>query len=174
MFDPIVVTFDNGVRVVLNPNDIVTGEIFFSAASPGGSSLVADADVVDALFADEIVTASGVGDFNAAELAQIVAGTDTELTAYLTPYREGFGGSAATVDAETLLQLVRLYMTAPRIDQVALDQVVASYGAVVSDPSLDPGAAGEDALLDVRYDGEPRYTLLPSASEFATLDLDGV
>ena len=174
LFDPIVVTFGNGVRVVLNPNDIVTGEIFVSAASPGGSSLVADADVVDALFADEIVTASGVGDFNAAELAQIVAGTDIELTAYLSPYREGFGGSTAAADVETLLQLLRLYMTAPRVDRVALDQVVASYGAVVSDPSLDPAAARDDALLDVRYDAEPRYTLLPSPSEFATLDVDGV
>ncbi|MEZ5297496.1 MAG: insulinase family protein [Ilumatobacteraceae bacterium] len=173
-FDPVELIYPNGVRVRLNPNDIVTGQIYLQASSPGGTSLVADDDVVDAMYAADIVTTSGVGEFNQAELTQILTGTDVEVGAYLTPYDENFLGSAATSDAETMFQLLNLYMTSSRVDQVALNQVIAAERPVVADPSIDPGAAENDALVDTRYDDEPRYTVLPTVAEFDTLDLVGV
>jgi zinc protease len=173
-FDPIELTYPNGVRVRLNPNQIVTGQVYLQAVSPGGTSLVADDDVVDAQYAADITTTSGVADFNQAELDQIFTGDDVEVGAFLSPYDENFLGSAATTDVESMFQLLHLYMTAPRFDQVALNQTVAAERPVVADPSIDPGAAENDALVDLRYDGEPRYTVLPSEADFATLDLDGV
>ena len=88
----------------------------FQAASPGGSSLVDDGDVVDALFAADVVTTGGVGDFNESDLEQMLADRDVSLTASITPYVDGFAGGAATSDLETLFQLVNLYMTKPRFD----------------------------------------------------------
>jgi zinc protease len=173
-FDPIELTYPNGVRVRLNPNQIVTGQVYLQAASPGGTSLVADGDVVDAQYTADITTTSGVGEFNQAELDQILTGDDVEVGAHLSPYDENFLGSAATADVESMFQLLHLYMTAPRFDQVALNQTVAAERPAVVDPSIDPGAAENDALVDLRYDGEPRYTVLPAEEEFATLDLDGV
>ena len=173
-FDPIELTYPNGVRVRLNPNEIVTGQIYFQGSSPGGSSLVDDDDVVDALYAADIVTTSGVAEFNQAELSQILTGTDVEVGASVSPYTENFLGSAATVDAETMFQLLHLYMTAPRVDQVAVDQLIAAERPVVADPSIDPGAAENDALVDTRYEDELRYTVLPPLEEFDTLDVDGV
>ena len=111
------------MRVILNTNTIVEGQVFFQASSPGGSSLVADDDVVDGLYAADIVTTSGVADFNQAELAQIVAGDDVEVQAWITPYLENFAGSAATADVEVLMQMLHLYMTEPRFDPVALRQL---------------------------------------------------
>ena len=46
---PTMLTFANGARVVLNPTDIAANDIYFAATSPGGLSLVADADVPEAL-----------------------------------------------------------------------------------------------------------------------------
>ena len=172
-FDPIELVYPNGVRVRLNPNDIVTGQIYLQASSPGGSSLVAD-DVVDSLYAADIVTTSGVAGFNQAELDQILSGTDVEVGAYIDPYTENFLGSVATSDTETMFQLLHLYMTAPRVDQVAINQLVAAERPVVADPSIDPAAAENDALVDTRYDDEPRYTVLPSVDAFDTLDAAGV
>ncbi len=160
--------------MILNSNTIVEGQVFFQAGSPGGSSLVADEDVVDALYAADIVTSGGVADFNQAELDQIVAGRDVDVGAWLTPYRENFGGSAATVDVEVLLQLLNQYMTRPRFDPVALAQLRNLVGPSVDDPGSSPGLAGFDALLDARYPGESRYAALPTPDQFATLDLDGV
>jgi zinc protease len=174
LFDPIEIVYPNGARVYLNTNTIAEGRVFFQAGSPGGSSLVPDDDVVDALYAADIVTSGGVADFNQAELEQIVAGSDVELGAWITPYLENFGGSAATVDLEVLMQLLHLYMTEPRFDPVALDQLRNQVGPVVEDPSTSPGIASADALLDARYPGELRYASLPTPEQFATLDLDGV
>jgi zinc protease len=174
LFDPLRLEFANGVTVIVNTNGIVEGQVFMQGASRGGLSLVADADVVDALYATEIVTSSGVGDFDAAELDRILAGADVSFDAWLQPYSEHVGGVAATADLEVLLQLIHLAMTEPRADEVALRQVQSRYGPTVDDPSLDPGLVVSDTLLDARYPDELRYAVLPTPEQFATLDLEGV
>jgi zinc protease len=173
-FDPIEITFPNGAKVIATSNDIVQGQVAFQAASPGGSSLIADDDVVDALFAADVVTTGGVGEFNQSDLDQMLADRDVNVSASIQPYIDSFAGGAATSDLETLFQLVNLYMTKPRFDPIALSQVQRNYGPVVDDPSTDPDAAGIDTLLDLRYSNQPRYTILPTPDAFATLDLDGV
>ncbi|MDH5521486.1 MAG: insulinase family protein, partial [Acidimicrobiia bacterium] len=174
LFDPVEIVYPNGVRVILNTNTIVEGQVFFQASSPGGSSLVADEDVVDALYAADIVTSSGLGEYNQAELAQILAGDDVEVGAWITPYLENFAGSAANADIEVLLQMLHLYMTQPRFDPVALSQLRSQLGPAIDDPASSPGLAGDDALLDARYPGELRYASLPTPEQFDTLDLVGV
>ncbi len=172
--DPVEIVYPNGVRVILNSNTIVEGQVYFQASSPGGSSLVADEDVVDALYAADIVTTGGVADFNQSELDQLLAGKDLAVDAWITPYLDNFAGSAATADIEALLQLLHLYMTEPRFDPVALGQLRSQLGPTIADPASSPDATGNDALLDARYPGELRYAVLPTADEFDTLDLGGV
>jgi zinc protease len=174
IFDPIEYTYPNGARVVLVPNDIAQGEVFLQASSPGGTSMVPVADIVDALFATEVVAASGAGEFGSADLEQIVSGFDVELTPELTTYREGWWGRAASGDAEALLALLNLRMSATTVDPVALRQTVQYYQPIVDDPSNDPGLAGTDALNEARYGDAPHYDVLPDPDEFATLDADGV
>jgi zinc protease len=174
LFDPVEMVFPNGVTVIVNSNPIVEGRVFLQAASPGGSSLVDDADVVDALYAAEVVRTGGVADFNQAEVDEILAGQEVELNARITPYREHFDGAAATADLESLFQLIHLSMTDPRFDEVALGQTRRQEQPLVDDPGSDPAIAGDDALVDVRYGGELRYTVIPDAADFASLDLAGI
>jgi zinc protease len=173
-FDPVELVFPNGARVVATSNDIVEGQVGLLASSLGGSSLVDDADTVDALYAADVVTTSGVGEFNQTELETILADRDVSVGAWVTPYTENFAGSASTSDLEVLFQQIHLYMTAPRFDPVALTQLQRSYQPVVDDPATDPDTAGYDALLDARYGDELRYATLPTPEQFATLDLEGV
>jgi zinc protease len=172
--DPIEITFPNGARVIATSNDIVDGQVLFQASSPGGTSLLDDADVVDALFAADVVFDSGVGDFDQAELEQILADRDVQVGAWMAPYDENLWGSAGTADLEVLFQLVHLYVTAPRVDPVSLANYVRFQQPFIDDPGSDPDAAGYDALVDTRYSGELRYTSLPSPEQFATLDADGI
>jgi zinc protease len=65
-------------------------------------------------------------------------------------------------------------MTAPRVDQVALDNVASTYRPLVDDPASDQGVGGLVALYQERYGDEPRLQYLPSAEDFATLDVAGV
>lgn len=174
LFDPIEYTYPSGARVVLVPNDIAQGEVFLQASSPGGTSMVPVDDIVDALFATEVVAASGAGVFGTADLDQIISGFDIELTPDLTTYREGWSGRAASGDVEALLALVNLRMSAATVDPVALRRTVQYYQPIVDDPSNDPGLAGTDALNAARYGDAPHYDVLPDPDEFATLDVDGV
>jgi zinc protease len=174
LFDPIEYTYPSGARVVLVPNDIAQGEVFLQASSPGGTSMVPVAEIVDALFATEVVASSGAGPFDSADLEQIVSGFDIELTPDLTTYREGWWGRAASGDVEALLALLNLRMSATAVDPVALRQTVQYYQPIVDDPSNDPGLAGTDALNSARYGDAPHYDVLPDPDEFATLDVDGV
>ena len=123
-------------RVLATSNDIVEGQVGLLASSLGGSSLIDDDDAVDALYAADVVTTSGVGDFNQTELESILSDRDTSLGAWITPYTENFAGGAATSDLEMLFQQIHLYMTAPRFDPVALTQMQRSYQPVIDDPRI--------------------------------------
>ncbi len=173
-FDPLEVVFPNGVTAVFTSNTIVAGRVYLQGSSPGGTSLVADEDVIDALYAPEIVLSSGIAEYDAAEFAQITSAADVNLGAWSTPYLDNFGGDVATADAESLFQQLHLYMTDARFDDVALGQVQSQIGPVVNDPSTNRDLAMGEALNDARYADEPRYSVLPTPEEFATLDLGGV
>jgi zinc protease len=168
---PTLLTFDNGARVVLNPTTIADNDIYLSATSPGGLSLVADADVPEAQSAVSVVTASGIGDFDPVELDRALSGATIELYPSIDQTSEGFFGSSTTDDLEMLLQLVNLYMTAPRFDSVALDSTIRSLQAYVDDPTTDPDLAEYIAFTDARWGSEPRYQAIPTPEELAGLDL---
>ena len=125
---PTMLTFENGARVVLNPTAIADNDIYFSATSPGGLSLVDDADVPDALNAVAVVTSSGIGELDAVQLDTVLSGAAIELYPSIGQTSEDFVGTSTTDDLELLLQLVNLYMSAPRVrsGRTRLDgQVVA-------------------------------------------------
>ena len=173
-FDPVEIVFPNGARVLAVSNDIVDGQVVFQATSPGGTSLVDDDDVVDALFGAGIVLSSGVGEFNPSEVQELLADRDVELNAWMTPYDENFYGNVGTSDLEVLFQMMHLSMTEPRFDPVTLGNFRRFEEPIIADPGSEPDTAGYDALVDARYAGELRYTSLPSVDEFSTLDLEGI
>ena len=172
--EPTRLVFPNGATVIYNVTDITDGDVAFAGRSLGGTSLVADADVVDAILAGEVVTASGVGDLGPVALERFLADVDVNVVGAIGPYTEGLSGRAATPDLEILFQLVHLLITQPRVDQVALDNVASTYRPLVEDPASDPGIAGSVALYEERYGDEQRLQYIPSPEDFETLDAAGV
>ena len=169
---PLLLTFDNGVTVSLNPTPIVEGAVALNAASPGGLAVVPNDDVADAIAAGPVVDDSGLGDFGVVELETFLASEEVELVAYIDLFTEGFDGFAATSDLEVLLQLVHLRMTEPRVDAIALERYLDSELPYARDRELDPVNAEFFTLLDARYDDE-RF-LLPTVETLATVDADGI
>ncbi len=171
---PTMLTFENGARVVLNPTSIADNDVYFSATSPGGLSLVADADVPDALNAVSVVTSSGIGDFDAVALDTVLSGAAIELYPSIDQTSENFVGTSTTDDLELLLQMVNLYMSAPRFDSVALDSTVQTLQSFVDDPNSDPDLAEYIAYTDARFGSEPRYRVIPTQEELSALDLGAI
>ena len=109
-------TLSNGVTVIAKQTDFRDDEVLLSATSPGGTSLVEDADYVAAVTADNLVSGSGVGAHDVVALEKLLAGNTASLSPYIGGLFEGFTGDSSPDDLETLFQLVTLYATAPRMD----------------------------------------------------------
>ncbi len=103
----------NGVRVIMKPTTFKTDEVVFAATSPGGSSLVTDADYPEAELAASWVSDSGVGNLDQTQLGKLLSGKLAGVSPYIGELDEGFGGSASPDDLETALQLVYLYAARP-------------------------------------------------------------
>lgn len=170
--DPVVLEFGNGVRVSLNTSKIVEGQVAFEARSPGGLAVLADPDVPAAEAAGAVVGQSGVATYGPVELADFLSDKEVGLQATIETFSEGFVGTSSTSDIETLLQLIHLAMTQPRVDPVALEQYLDDELAIASDPSIDPGYAEFATLLDARYD-DPRF-LLPTVDSLNSVTADDI
>ncbi|HEX2785959.1 MAG TPA: insulinase family protein [Ilumatobacteraceae bacterium] len=168
---PTMLTFANGARVVLNPTEIADNDISFSATSPGGLSLVADADVPDALNAVAVVTSSGIGDLDPVQLDTLLSDAQIQLSPSIGQTSEDFAGTSTTDDLELLFQLVNQYISKPRFDKAGLDSTIGYLKPYVDDPDSDPDLAEYVAYSAARYGPEPRFRVIPTADELAGLDL---
>ncbi|NND74750.1 MAG: insulinase family protein [Ilumatobacter sp.] len=156
---PRVLTFPNGVRVALNVTPIVEGTVLIEGRSPGGTSVIDDADVADALAADIVVERSGVAGLDRVALDAFLSDKAIGFDATLDVFAEGLVGFSSTADLETAMQLIHLGMTEPRVDPVALGQFIDDERPFAADPSIDPGYAQIKTLTEARYD-DPRHHLL--------------
>ena len=156
---PVLLTFENGVRVAFNTTPITDGAVFFEGRSPGGSSVLDDADVAAADVAANVVDGSGVGDFDPVAIDAFLSDKEVFVDAAIDVFTEGFFGSTATSDLETAFQLIHLKMTQPRVDAVTLEQYIDDQLPLAEDPSINPNYAQFKALTEVRYN-DPRYQLL--------------
>ena len=164
------VTLANGIKVILKPTDFKQEEVLFSAFSPGGSSLVPDKDYFDAVAADAIVNLSGVGNFDIIALQKKLAGKSVRVEPSIGELTEGFSGSAATKDIETLLQLVYLYFTAPRADESAMALYKQQRAAMLQNFLSTPQGVFQKTMIDAMY-GDNLRRRIPTVAEVEGTDL---
>jgi zinc protease len=131
-------TLSNGVTVVVKPTDFQNDEIRFSAFSPGGTSLVPDADFASTRHAAKIARAGGLGTHSAVALEKLLAGKIASVSSWIGELEEGLNGRGSPRDAETLMQLIHLQFAAPRKDEPAFAAWKASEKELVRNRRLSP------------------------------------
>ncbi len=136
----------NGVRVLLKPTDFNADQITFTSYSPGGASLLSDASYIAASAADLIPATSGVGKFTVVDLQKFLAGKQVSVSPSIDDLSEGISGSASQRDADTMLQLVYLYFTEPRLDTSLVNTFLGRFKGVLANRSASPEAAFSDTL----------------------------
>jgi zinc protease len=164
-------TLGNGVRVVLKPTEFANDEVRVSAFSPGGSSLVKDADFTSARFADDVVAQSGLGPFDVVTLRKALAGKVASVSARIGEMDEGLTGRASPTDLETLFQMIHLSFTSPRRDQDAFSSWRTRQIEVVKNRRLSPEATFAEELLMTSTQNHPRRQL-PTPEILQAIDLD--
>lgn len=136
----------SGVRVILKPTDFKDDEILFQALSPGGTSLALDEDYIPARTAAEVISAGGLGEFNAINLQKRLAGKAVRVRPNISDLEEGLFGSASPKDLETMFQLIYLTFTAPREDATIFNVLTTQIKASLANRGASPEIAFMDTL----------------------------
>jgi len=144
--DAVEWVLENGATVVLKTTDFKDDEIIFNAWSLGGSSLYGMEDDISAGLTTDLISMSGIADFNKITLDKMLSDKVFNLTPFVGELREGFNGSSSVKDLETLLQMVYLHFTEPRFDDVSYQSLMAQYSAILENKSASPEAAFKDTL----------------------------
>lgn len=153
-------TLSNGVKVVMMPTDFKDDEILMAAQSLGGWSKYAQKDDISSKIAADVVSQSGVGEFNNIELQKKLAGKMMRVTPYIGQLEEGFTGSSNKSDFETMLQLTYLYFTAPRADKDAFASYKQREITSLENKSLNPQAGFIDSVRANLSSHNPRARVM--------------
>ncbi|MCD6354903.1 MAG: insulinase family protein [Prolixibacteraceae bacterium] len=149
-------TLKNGAKVILKSTDFKKDEILFNAWSPGGNSLYDVKDEVSADFATDVMTLSGIADFDKITLDKMLSDKVFSVSPYINQLREGFKGSSSVKDVETLLQMVYLYFTEPRFDPTSFQSLMTRMTGILENKAASPEAAFQDTLTTVLANYSPR------------------
>ena len=149
----------NGVKVVLKPTDFRPDEIIFQAYSPGGTSLVSDADYLPISSAVSAVTAGGLGKFNAVDLRKVLTGKVASAGPSIGELQEGMSGSGSKKDLETMFQLVYLRFTTPRLDTDAFEAQKTQARTILANQAASPDFAFAKIRTETIYQNHPRRRL---------------
>jgi len=136
----------NGVKVVLKPTDFKQDEIVFRALSPGGTSLASDEDFVPAGSAGQVISAGGLGKFNAIELRKILTGKVATVRPYISDIEEGLMGNASPKDLETMFQMIYLSFVEPRADAAIFGVLTTQLKAMLANRQASPEVAFIETL----------------------------
>ena len=155
--DAVQWTLSNGITVIAKQTDFRNDEVLFSAHSPGGHSLVADADHVSALYAATLVAGSGAGLHDSVTLDKLLAGKRVSVSPYIRELFEGLSGSASPEDLESLFQLITLYVTAPRLDPAYFSTYEARLRSTAETRATQPDAVLYDTANTLLSQSHFRY-----------------
>lgn len=162
----------NGATVILKSTNFKNDEILFRAFSKGGQSLSGNADHYSALYASQVVSQSGVGNFSAVDLGNMLKGKGTSLSPTIGMYSEGMNGSTKPKETETLLQLIHLYFTAPRKDNEAFESFKTKQKQLYANLTANPQYYFSGEFAKLLSKNHPRAAGLPKSEDFDKIKLD--
>ena len=155
-FGSTVLTLSNGVRVILKSTDFKADEIRMKAFSPGGSSLFPNDEIVNINMLNSVASLGGLGNFSNVDLEKVLAGKKAKVSASIGGTTEGLSGSCSPKDFETLMQLIYLSFTAPRMDNDAFTSFKSRMQASLANQEANPMTALQDTLKKALYMDHPR------------------
>ena len=153
----------NGARVLLKPTDFTPDQVLFSGHSWGGTSVLSDAQLLDATLARSLPALSGLGEFSSSQLRNAIVGKILSVGIGINAYSQTVSGRSTVRDLETFLQLVHLHFTSPRLDEEAIASWKHRTKTSLQGRSASPEAHFSDTLTATLSQGHPRNRFLTPA-----------
>lgn len=153
-------TLSNGATVVLKQTDLKKDQVILSGEGFGGSALYGEKDFVNIKMYDDVIGASGLGNFSHTELDKALAGKIASASLSMSENRQYVSGSSTPKDVETMLQLVYLYFTNIAKDQKSYDNLMQTTAVGLKNRLLQPENVFNDSLTAVITNYNKRSTPL--------------
>lgn len=166
-------TLSNGARVILKKTDFKDNQVIFQAMSKGGKYLYGDKDNVNMKVFDEVISASGLGEFSNNELSKALLGKQASVGLSLDGRYQTLGGQCVPKDIETLLQLVYLNFKGVTKDMESYNSLMQQYEVQLKSKGLSPESAFSDSITTALYAKDPRTTPL-ELEDLAKVDYDRI
>ena len=154
-FGSTALTLSNGVRVVVKNTDFKADEIRMSAFSPGGTSMFDTKEAIQLRMLNSVAGLGGLGNFSNVDLEKVLAGKKVGISTSVSGLTERVNGSCSPKDFETLMQLVYLSFTAPRMDNDAFESFKQRTKASLANQEANPNTALSDTLNHEMYGDHP-------------------
>jgi zinc protease len=165
-------TLSNGVTVTIKPTDFKNDEVLMSAVRPGGKNNYGITDKYNVQYATAVVSTMGVGNFSATDLHKALNGKTVSVSPVIADISEGVSGSSSVKDLETMMQLIYLNFTSPRVDTGLFRSFVQKNKAQFALLGANPQAVFVDSLYNAIYQGNPLApVVVPKSAYFDKLDL---
>jgi zinc protease len=162
-FDATVYTLSNGVTAVVKTTGFKDDEILMSATSPGGSSHFPDSEDVNLKLYGAISNLGGLGSFSATDLTKALSGKKVAVNPTIALIHEGMSGSSSVKDFETMLQLIYLHFTAPRVDEDVYQSFISRIKSQLESQEAAPEIALIDTLTKELYENIARSRRIRTA-----------
>lgn len=156
-YDVTTYELSNGAKVKLMKTDNREDEVRFRAYSPGGNLKIENIeDYRTATLGDAIVNQSGIGEHDITALQKILTGKKVNVSPSIGDMTENLFGNASPDDLEEMFQLIHLYFTSPRYDEVAVKSYMDRLRENVKNSSNNPQSVFQDSITAVMYNNHPR------------------
>lgn len=150
-FDYSILTLSNGVTVLLKKTDLKKDQVMMEGFGGTGESNYGKADDANLKAFDDVVDASGLGDFSNNELQKALAGKIADVSLSMGR-RMNINGNSTPTDVETMLQLAYLYFTNIKKDPDSYSNLIQQYNIMLKNREQAPETALSDSLTASVYD----------------------
>ena len=148
---------------MLKQTDLKKDQVLLSGEGYGGSSLYGEKDYANLKMFNDVVEASGLGNFSHTELEKALAGKIASASLSMSANRVNISGSSTPKDVETMLQLTYLYFTNIAKDQKSYDNLMQTTEVALKNRLLQPENVFNDSLLATIGSHNPRNMTLQVA-----------
>ncbi len=156
----------NGVNVILKKTDLKNDEILFRALSPGGTNSIDQGMYNSVHLGLAVISETGVGDFSDSDLDKILAGKSVSVRPFIGSTTEGMNGRCRPQDVESMMQLIYLNFTRPRVDPEAYDAYVNRQRSFYDNMGASPSSYFQVEWTKWRYQNHPRTFSIPQSEDW--------
>lgn len=155
-FGTTILTLSNGVKVYIKKTDFKADDIQMKAFSLGGNSQFPDSEIINIKAMNDVMEIGGIGNFSAVDIEKVLSGKKAEVHTSIGTNTEGMNGNCSPKDLETMLQLIYLNFTSPRIDADAFKSYQSRTKAALENQEANPMISFVDSIQKGIYQGHPR------------------